>query len=103
MSSVMTTVRSVNEGFLGLTAHCMAAGMVRRACRHQRADRRLGHPQRPRCLIWYLPRSATGPARPRPEAAGAGYSRRLASLQSTKLRTYASLRRDATSFELPGP
>ena len=103
MSSVMTTARSVKERFLGSTAHWMAVGMVRRVSQHRRTDRCLGHPQRPRRLIWYLPRSATGPARPRPEAAGAGYSRRLASLQTTKLRTYASLRRDATSFELPGP
>ena len=29
MSSVMTTARSVNERFLGLTAQYMAAGMVR--------------------------------------------------------------------------
>jgi hypothetical protein len=34
-------------------------------------------------------------------AAGAGYSRRLASLRTTKLRTYASLRRDATPLSGP--
>jgi len=64
MSSVMTTARPVNERFPGLTAHCLPAGMMRRAGQHRRADRCLGHPQRPRCLIWYLPRPATGPAAP---------------------------------------
>jgi len=106
MSSVMSTARPVNDRFLGPTAHCMTAGMVRRASQHRRADRRPGHPQRHRCLIWYLARSAMRPARPCRGPASTGRSKRLASRKTNKLRTYASLRQDATGchcLERPGP
>ena len=93
MSSVMTTARSVNERFLGFDSALHGGS----ACAPG-----LGHPQRPRCLIWYLTRPAMDPHAPT-RAAGIGYGRWLASLRTIKLRTYASMRHGATALSRPGP